>query len=81
MKLQMANVAESAPFSAQYEFSVTSDHNARSNVPLCWSVKLVGQWFSQSLSHLMRKIVARFLLFFALGFRFKDIVEHIKIFV
>ena len=60
MKLQMVNMAESTPFSAQYDFSVTSDHNVRSNVPLRWSVKLVGQSFSRSLSHLVKKLLLAF---------------------
>ena len=64
MKLQMVNMAESTPFSAQYEFSVTSDHNVRSNVPLRWSVKLVGQSISRSLSYLVNKFVVDFFLFF-----------------
>ena len=77
MKLQMVNMAESTPFSAQYEFSVTSDHNVRSNVPLRWSVKLVGQSFSRSLSYLVNKFVVDFFFSFALGIGFKDKVEHI----
>ena len=75
MKLQMVNMAESTPFSAQYEFSVTSDHNVRSNVTLRWSVKLVGQSFSRSLSYLVKQIVVSF-LFFCNRHWFEDIVEH-----
>ena len=63
MKLQKVNMAERAPFSAQYEFSDTSNHNVRSNVPLRWSVKLVGWSFSRSLSYLVKQIVVTFLFF------------------
>ena len=75
MKVQMVNMAESAPFSVQYEFSVTSDHNVRSNVPLPWSVKLFGQLFSWSFSYLVKQIVVSF-LFFCDRHWFEDIVEQ-----